>query len=34
MYQGGGVEMTEDPGGAKLLVRRDVFAALVADLKR
>ncbi|OLT31669.1 hypothetical protein BJF79_00200 [Actinomadura sp. CNU-125] len=29
-----GVRDSKDPDGAKLLVRRDVFAALVADLKR
>ncbi|OLT31778.1 DUF397 domain-containing protein [Actinomadura sp. CNU-125] len=28
------VRDSKDPDGAKLLVRRDAFAALVADLKR
>ncbi|MFV2171615.1 DUF397 domain-containing protein [Actinomadura sp. LOL_016] len=29
-----GVRDSKDPEGARLMVRREVFAALVADLKR
>ncbi len=34
LRQGIGVRDSKNPDGAKLVVSRDAFAALVADLKR
>ncbi|MFI0407317.1 DUF397 domain-containing protein [Actinomadura sp. 3N508] len=34
LVEGVGVRDSKDPGGPKLVVRRDVFAVLVAELKR